>query len=224
MRPNYLSLDLDNTMYDYATSHRGAIHAATLEIGDRYSMPRETVTRLIHEARAEIKLRLGNVGASHSRLLYFKVVLEKLGVPNHLDFALQLEAIYWGNFLRAMRRASGLTELLEYSREKSIPVVIMTDLTAQIQIRKLASLGALDYIAGMICSEETGQDKPHGNFLEYAESNLKVKPGHWWVIGDDRLKDGGLAESFPSVEFFHVKKNSEGLPSLNAVLNNLVKS
>lgn len=219
-RPAFMVLDLDDTMYAYTPCHKAAIAVVEHAIVDRYSVPLATVQNLILQAKLETKKRLAPAAASHSRLLYFKLTLEKLGLVGHLDFALQLETTYWGNFLRNMVRAPGLTELLELCRQESIPVFVMTDLSAQIQIKKLSRLTVLDYISGLVSSEEVGADKPIGDFFSYADQYLGLPVGKGWVAGDDEFKDGGLAKA-SGCEFFLVERQRDGTPTLTDLYKNL---
>lgn len=222
-RPAFLAMDLDDTMYGYESCHRVAQAAAEQAISEKYSLDDGTVRELMTQARLDTKSRMGSLASSHSRLLYFKLTLEKLGLANHLDFALQLEASYWGNFLRAMTRSAGLTELLELCRQEAIPVYVMTDLTTQVQIKKLSRLDVLDYISGLVSSEEVGSDKPAGDFFAYARENLGLPAGSGWVVGDDSVKDGGLAEASAS-EFYLVERQTDGSPSLIGAFRKLVNA
>ena len=120
---------------------------------------------------------------------------------------MQLETTYWGNFVRAIQPAEGLHELLELTREHGIPVVVLTDLTTSIQIRKLHHLQCLEFITGLVSSEDVGGDKPNPKFITYSQSNLGIGQGHWWIIGDDFSKDGGLANAIPSSEFVDVSSS-----------------
>lgn len=220
-RPAFIAFDLDDTMYGYAVCHRAATEAAELAIADRYSLKLETIQEVFSQSRLATKKRLGKAAASHSRLLYFKLTLENLGLANHLDFALQLEATYWGTFIRKMVRAPGLTEVLELCRQEAIPVFVFTDLTTQIQIRKLSRLQVLDHISGLVTSEDVSEDKPGGDFFGYARSHLRLPEGRGWVVGDDLEKDGGLAKSTGN-DFFLVAKQLDNSPSLLAVHKKLV--
>lgn len=219
-RPAFIAMDLDDTMYHYDSCHKVAQTAAEHSIRDKYSIDGDTVRELMSQARLDTKSRLGTLASSHSRLLYFKLALEKLGLANHLDFALQLEASYWGNFLRAMTRSTGLTDLLELCREEVIPIYVMTDLTTQIQIKKLSRLEVLDYISGMVSSEEVVSDKPDGDFFGYARQHLGLPEGSGWVVGDDLIKDGGLAVASDS-QFLLVDRQSDGAPTLVPICKKL---
>jgi FMN phosphatase YigB (HAD superfamily) len=209
-RPDLVALDLDGTMYSYEPCHKSASLAVTEQVKNRLGINKTEWLAVYQQAKKEVKGRLGNLAASHSRLHYFKLSLEKLGLASHLDFAYQLETTYWGNFIREIKKVEGLDQFLEVTREHAIPVIVMTDLTTSIQIRKLHHLGVLEFVTGLITSEEVGGDKPNPEFVSYAQSNFGVAEGHWWVIGDDPVKDQGLALSVPSGEFINLSTRGGG--------------
>jgi putative hydrolase of the HAD superfamily len=208
-KPEVIVLDLDNTIYNYIPCHRAGTQAVENEVKNRLKLDPKEWSKTLESSRKEVKLRLGDVAASHSRLLYFKRTLENLGLPNHIDLAFQLETIYWGHFLRTMEKSPYVEEFLEVAREFAIPVVIATDLTTGIQIRKLHQLRINDFVAGLITSEETGCDKPGAEFISGIQQLLGKKPSRWLFIGDDQAKDGGLAKKVPDSDFVLVNPANE---------------
>jgi putative hydrolase of the HAD superfamily len=131
-------------------------------------------------------------------------MLEYLGMHSQIEVALQLESLYWGEFIRQMKKSNNLDRFLETAREKGIPVVVITDLTTGIQIRKLHKLGITDLLSGLVTSEEVGADKPDLRFRDYIMNQLGISGNHWWVVGDDKEKDGAFAGKLPSSDFLHV--------------------
>lgn len=196
--PTMIALDLDNTLYSYPSSHRDGMAQVASVMQNQLGLSREKWLPAFESARTQVKDRLGDTASSHSRLLYFKAMLEKLGVGSHLDLALQLESNYWQTFIRSMTLADGSLEFLELCRAKGIPVVIMTDLTLQVQLRKIIYLHLLTLIHAVVTSEETGADKPSIAFIDYARDVLGLDTSEVWVIGDDTVKDGGLAVALGS--------------------------
>lgn len=213
LAPQVIAVDLDNTMYAYAPCHQAAMHSVARELNSRLELSEAKWRPAFEESRLRVKSRLGQVASSHSRLAYFKGMLEILGMPNQLALALQLETLYWGEFIRRIAKADKLTDFLEVARERAIPVVVVTDLTTGIQIRKLHRLGLTDLISGLVTSEDTGSDKPSSAIQEYVTSQLGIHADHWWVVGDDQEKDKGLAASLPSCDFYHV--SGDGLSAMN---------
>jgi HAD superfamily hydrolase (TIGR01549 family) len=202
--PDLIALDLDNTMYAYEPCHRGAMSAVSHELQSRFDLPRAKWNIPYEQSRASVKSRLGEVASSHSRLAYFKGMLEYLGMQSQIEVALQLENLYWGEFIRQMKKSQNLDRFLETAREKGIPVVVITDLTTGIQIRKLHKLGITDMLSGLVTSEEVGADKPDLRFRDYIINQLGISGDYWWVVGDDKEKDGRFAQNLPNSDFLHV--------------------
>lgn len=223
--PSLIILDLDDTLYDYQKANRAGMEQAASLLKNQLGLASKEWLPLFQEARSEVKERLGETASSHSRLLYFKTLLEKLGVGGQLDLALQLENNFWQSFIRAMSPAHGSIEFLEVCRALGIPAVVMTDLTLQVQIRKLIYLNFLTLIHALITSEETGEDKPSVRFLHYAEKTLGLDTSDVWVIGDDELKDGGLADIARGT-FYHVNAtmgSRQNFPLLTKKLRGLAE-
>lgn len=221
--PNFIALDLDNTIYDYGTCHEAGLKAVLEHLSSNFQVNHKESRRYFEIARRNVKSRLSNTASSHSRLIYFKNMLELMQLPNLIALSALLEQTYWGHYLRSMQRAEGTLSLLEVARENAIPVVIMTDLTTQIQIKKLAHLELFDYLTGLITSEEVGADKPSSAFFQYAEQFFGLGEGHWWVIGDDDEKDKEMASLAKSANYLKVKRDFEGKPSMTHIAEELKK-
>ena len=213
VKPGAVALDLDNTMYEYEPCHSAAMAVVAGEIMNRLGIPKSNWIGAYEESRGDSKSRLGQTAASHSRLIYFKGMLEKLGLASQVDLALQLESLYWGEFIRNIQRADALVLFLELCRENAIPVVVVTDLTTGIQIRKLHKLKVIDLISGLVTSEDVGADKPASAHLNYIKNSIGIDASHWWVVGDDQLKDGGFAETTDGGVFIHI--SAEGKSSMD---------
>jgi len=218
--PTMIALDLDDTLYSYPSSHRNGMAQVASVMQNQLGLSREKWLPAFESARAQVKDRLGDTASSHSRLLYFKAMLEKLGIGSHLDLALQLESNYWQTFIRSMTLADGSLEFLELCRAKGIPVVVMTDLTLQVQLRKIIYLNLLTLIHAVVTSEETGADKPSAAFIQYARDVLRLDTSEVWVIGDDTLKDGGLAVGLGS-KFFHLSASKKSSHTFHKLIKTL---
>ncbi len=201
--PSLIALDLDNTLYNYEVANTAGMRSAAEVLNARLGIRQQDWQKEFDWARSDVKRRLGSSASSHSRLLYFKTMLEKLGVGGHFDLFLQLENSYWQSYFRAMAPTSGAKEFLENCRAIGLPVVLMSDLTLQVQLRKVLQLGFLTFIHGAITSEEVGGDKPNQLFIDYAKRNLGLETERIWVVGDDLDKDRLFAQSI-GADFFHV--------------------
>lgn len=188
-------LDLDDCLYDYSTAHSAGMSASMEQLSMRLGIESDALNNQFLKSRTEVKSFLGKTASSHSRLLYFKRTLEAMGLGSRADMALELETSYWGAFIRNMSPSEGSVEFLEVARELGVPVFIVTDMTLQVQIRKLMTLEVLPYLSGILSSEEVGADKPSGGFADQLVARFEADLDQAWVVGDDREKDGLLAES-----------------------------
>ena len=96
-----------------------------------------------------------------------QAMLENIGLGSQILIALDLEQTYWRTFLSNALIFKGVKEFLEDIRLSSIPTAIVTDLTSQIQFRKVIYFGLDHYFDYIVTSEEAGFDKPH-------ESSFKI--------------------------------------------------
>ena len=195
VRPACVLLDLDNTLYDYKVCNDAGMSAARALAQQALNLSPADFDTCFASARTELKARLGPTGASHSRLLYFQRTVERAGFGSQPFVVLQLEQAFWRAYLGAARLHPGVLDFLDDLRIAGVPSVIVTDLTAQIQMRKMILLGLDKYVEWLVTSEETGADKPAAIGFEIALAKLGGVEGPVWFIGDDPDADLAGAKS-----------------------------
>lgn len=183
--PHAVLLDTDNTLYAYDPSHKLAHEAVRAKVVKTFSISAAKFEDAYAEARRETKSRLHGSAASHSRLLYFQRMLELIGLGSQVLLALDLEQTYWRTFLSSAELFEDMKEFLDDLRLAGIPVAIVTDLTAQIQFRKIVYFGLDSYVDHIVTSEEAGHDKPHRAPFDLALGKLQPRGGRIWMIGDN---------------------------------------
>jgi putative hydrolase of the HAD superfamily len=190
-RPACVLLDLDHTLYDYPSCNAAGMNAAVALAHERLNIPASELLHAFDQARTELKARLGAQAASHSRLLYFQGMVERAGLASQPALALQLDQAFWRAYLEEARLFDQAHAFLNDLRLLAIPVIVVTDQLAQIQIRKLVALGLDGLVGGLVTSEETGQDKPAAvNFqLALAKAAKTTTGDPVWMIGDDPVRD-----------------------------------
>ena len=80
--------------------------------------------------------------------------------------------------------------------ELNIQTAIVTDLTSQIQFRKIIFFGLEDLFDFIVTSEESGFDKPNKASFRLAIEKLEVPPSKCWMIGDNLKADIKGANEF----------------------------
>ena len=203
--PSAVVIDIDNTLYPYTPSHLAAAKATEEKACGLLGVKPDRLQAAFAEARSRIKRQLGDTASSHSRLLYYQGTIESLGLGSQPLAALDLEQTYWRRFLAEAKLFPGAKEFVRDLRSAGIATAVLTDLTAQIQFRKLIYFGLETYFDVIVTSEETGIDKPSGATFQLVLEKLGVPAAETWIIGDDAAKDiaGGAAAGMVTLQKRH---------------------
>lgn len=187
--------DLDDTLYgDFDTCDRLGLQAAGRYAEQAIGIPAAKAAEAMHGGRLQLRGVLRDEPESHDRTLFAKLGLEALGV-NPIPHAEAMHEAYWKAVLDNMVLREGVLELLTRLKAAGIPVGICTNMTADIQMRKLCRLGLADVCGNLITSEEAGRDKPHPEIFQLALRRLHVPAEQTLMVGDNLNHDvrGALA-------------------------------
>lgn len=184
-KPTLVVFDLDDTLYSYQDCNQAGNKALFSLGASETGVSLENFEKVFSEARETVKVRLGKTGSSHSRLLYIHEALSQLGFANQPSLALSLEQEFWREYLLAMKLRPGAEDLLLSLRFNHIPIALVTDLTLQIQLRKLVFLKLESFFDVVIASEEASGDKStFSPFDLLAERSPKEWLKYVWFVGD----------------------------------------
>jgi len=209
VKPKAIIFDTDNTLYSYSPAHKSAINAVVCKAVEILKVDKKTFIEAYNRSRDEIKKQLGNTASSHSRLLYFQRTIENLGFNTRIFLVLDLEQTYWREFLATTRLFPGVKYFLYQLKDAGIKTANITDLTAQIQFRKMVYFGLDEYFDYVVTSEEAGADKPNIKPFSMALQKLKVHPQETWMIGDSISCDIKGANRVDIVSFQVNKSNKK---------------
>lgn len=187
--PSAVIFDTDNTLYPYDPAHEAADKAVTRKATTLLGVSEEEFQEAFARARKETKERLGPTASSHSRLLYFQRTIELLGHRTRILSTLDLEQTYWRVFLAHSRLFPGVVDFIRNLKNEGIVTANITDLTAQIQFRKMVYFGLDEYFDYVVTSEEANRDKPDPRPFELALQKLGIPPQRIWMIGDSAAND-----------------------------------
>jgi len=206
--PDAFLFDTDNTLYPYDPAHVAAQKAVCDKVVNTLAITPEQFDKAFKEARDQVKARLKHTAASHSRLLYLQRMLEIMGLGSQVLLALDFEQTYWRTFLSNAVLFKGVKELLDDIRLLGIPTAIVTDLTAQIQFRKIVYFGLDHYFDYIVTSEEAGFDKPHEAPFKIALEKMRPEGDCIWMIGDNPVND--ILGSREKINAVTLQKNHAG--------------
>ena len=182
-RPELAIFDLDNTLYDFEIANASGQAALNSFLSQHLGRTEKEISHLLEESRQRIKARLGSTASSHSRLLYIRDLLVQLNIHTNAAFALECEQVFWREYLKKMQLFPGVEELFSVLRLAKTRLVLVTDLSSQIQLRKLAWLGLDKTFEVIVTSEEAGGDKKTG-LPEVLLGDLVLPVGETWSVGD----------------------------------------
>lgn len=221
--PDAFLFDTDNTLYPYDPAHAAAQSAVREKVAKTFSISQDDFDKAFNQARTEVKSRLKHTASSHSRLLYLQRMLEIMGLGSQVLLALDFEQTYWRTFLSNAILFDGVKEMLDDIRLLGIPTAIVTDLTAQIQFRKVVYFGLDHYFDYIVTSEEAGFDKPHEAPFQIALQKMRPRGDCIWMIGDNPINDiKGAREKINSVTLQKVHDGvvvGEGSCEADAIFN-----
>lgn len=206
-RPKAIIFDTDNTLYSYLPAHRAALKLVKSKAVELLGVGEEDFMKAFDASRKEVKDQLGPTASSHSRLLYFQKTIEHLGMGTKIFLTLDLEQTYWREFLAHARLFPGVKDFLMQLHKDKVKTANITDLTAQIQFRKMVYFDLDNLFDYVVTSEEAGSDKPSREPFQLALNKLNIDAKDIWVIGDDLQSDiyGGKKFGMATMQMNHSK-------------------
>lgn len=196
-----LLLDLDDTLYGYPPCEAAGRARLAELAGQRLQIEPVAFAAAYDRARHAVKARCGGP-SNHSRLLYLHELLHELGAPLH--HATPLEHAFWQAYLAVAALRPGAIEMLDAFRATGGKIAIVTDLTLDVQLQKLAHFGLLDRVDALVTSEEVGFDKPHRAAFDLGAARLGLSLAECAMAGDSDAKDGAGARAL-GLPFFLIR-------------------
>ena len=181
--------DLDNTLYDYKPVHEKALNEVYKILKKEIEISHKEFLKLFKISRAEINRELAGTASSHNRVLYFQRLVEKSHNTIESNVVLKLYNAYWDNFLKNVKLKKGVIQTLKKLKQLNIKTAIISDLTTNIQLRKMSKLGITPLIDVLVTSEEAGSEKPNPIMFLLALNKLSVLPSDAIMVGDNPIND-----------------------------------
>lgn len=199
-------LDIDNTIYHYESCHKPSLDILIKELVKLLSSSEEIIKKEFFNSRKIVNKRLYDTASSHSRFLYIQLTIEKILGDSDFYNTIKLEKLYWDIFLEKMELNADAKKFILKCNEKNIPICCLTDLTAEIQFRKVLNLNLENNIKYIVTSEEVGIEKPNKKMFQNALEKLRLSSDQVIMIGDNVNKDISGAEEM-GITSYLVKSN-----------------
>ena len=196
-------MDLDHTLYDYPVCNKAGLKVVFKRLSEEFNTSPEDIEKKFYEARKSVKIDLIGTSSSHSRLLYIKKLVEMLEGRTNPGLTLELYDLFWNEYFNNMVLFDYVKDCLEFCKSKKIKLVIVTDLTTSIQLKKILSLGIEKYFDFIVTSEEVGKEKPSPYIYYIAMDRLNCMPEEIIMVGDDFEKDVAGAKNL-GIKAYHI--------------------
>jgi len=188
-------IDLDNTLYQYEPCHQHALLNCFKNFSE-FKISFQDFAELYKKHRDQVTKLLLPQGACRSRFFAFLHLFEELKSSQSYVKALHLDKIYWDSFISVMKPDDNARNFLDTCKSKDLPICVVTDMLATIQVRKIQKLRLENIVDFLVTSEEVGSEKPSSIIFETALKKLNLTKDDVVMIGDDKEKDVFGARKF----------------------------
>jgi len=188
MSKNYkfIFFDLDRTLWDFETNSLLTFkeiykNRELYNIFPDFNSFIKTY-KIINEDLWE-KYRKGEITKLELRTNRFLLTLNKFNV-NDIELAKNIGNDYINESPKKKEVFPHTYEILDYLYPK-YNLIILTNGFKEVQTSKLKNCQLNKYFSKLICSEDTGYQKPNPKIFQYALSSLNAKKAESIMVGDD---------------------------------------
>ena len=162
---------------------------------ENLGIAKEDLEKYVAEARVKADDRAGrDYAVNHNRLVRFQCMLETLGKPV-FPYAYEMYNLYWDTLIDQIIPSPGIEELMKELKQRGIYIGIGSNMTSDVQYRKILKLGLGKYIDGIVTSEEAGAEKPHRKIFDLCVEKAGVAMEESVFIGDSIAHDVNGAQN-----------------------------
>ncbi len=208
MKKKLLLIDIDDTICNSSEAYKKALKKCYLFLKRKYPiLDEKTFIKNYEKARKEIHSKLKGTASMHNRFLYFQKMFENFGFNIKPDTLDEITEIYWSETCKNLKLFSHVKETLKIVKENNIKVGVVSNLLADVQIKKLKKLKISQYIDFIVTSEEAGKEKPDKPIFLLALREANAKPSETIMVGNSIEDDviGANKAGITSVLFSKTK-------------------
>lgn len=207
-RNKAIFFDLDNTLYEYQPCNEAGKNAVFNFLSKRLGKKTRQISSVYSKSRNKVHKDLTNLAASHSRLFYIQKTVEEITGQTDVNLILQAHNLFWKSYFNKMKLRPGVLGLLKKIKSKKIKLVIISDLSGEIQMQKIKKLGLSKIIDLLVTSEEVGVEKPDPKMVHRALQKTKLNKDQVLIIGDSESRDKAVAKK-AKIEYQELSANNQ---------------
>jgi len=214
----HLFFDLDNTLWDFDTSSRLAMHKTFMH----YQLDRQcALFPFFFDTYSRINILLwdeykkGKLIKKELVRQRFQMTFDEMNITG-ID-AVSVNTFYLEEMPHQGRLMPGAEEMLVYLKKRGYTLFIITNGFREVQYKKLEVAGIAKFFEKVFISEEIKATKPSREIFEYAVKSANARKNRCMMIGDDFDADivGAISFNMDAVYF-----NPKKLPVGGTIINN----
>lgn len=201
----YLFIDLDDTLWDFHSNAKLSLNDVFIQekLHERF-LNFETFYEIYSKRNIELWTQYGQglitkEFLSTERFLY---PLRKVGI-NDAELATNMNAQFLDILATKTELMPYALEVLEYFKEKQIPVTLISNGFVEVQYRKLRNSHIEHYFTHVVLSEMVGALKPNSEIFDYALKLNNASKEEALMVGDSFEADieGAIASGIDAAYF-----------------------
>ncbi|MFT4312815.1 MAG: HAD family hydrolase [Candidatus Woesearchaeota archaeon] len=181
--------DLDNTLYPYHENHVRGVKAAHKIYTKKYRCSFASFLQKFMYYEEQNNKLLPKQAAAHDRRLFFQHMFEKEHNKIEYRMVLDMYEAYWHAMIKGIKLDAGVRKLFKWLKKHDIKIGLITDLTVDVQFRKIIHTKLEDAFDVIVTSEEAGIEKPHKKIFQLCLKKLGSRPQKSIMIGDNFQRD-----------------------------------
>ncbi len=186
---NHIFFDLDNTLWDFEKNSKNAMHITFKEFFREDQFVFEHFFDTYSEINKQLwdKYRKGEIFKKdliYERFNQTFIACQLTGAKPEDMNTLYLEEMANQKVLK-----DGVSEALQYLKNKNYVLHIITNGFKEVQNKKLETSGLLPFFTNIFVSEDVKVPKPDSQIFEYAIKSSNAKKSASLMIGDDFFVD-----------------------------------
>jgi putative hydrolase of the HAD superfamily len=197
--PQFLILDLDDTILDYSAPAEKIWPRLYREYAPRLKLPVERLQQAVDESRRWYwsdadRFREGRLDLKRARRIFVRDALAKIGRSEEAlgdrmadEFTREREIV--------VQPFDGAIDALTLFEAHGAKMVLLTNGESSMQRAKIERFGLARFFESIRIESETGIGKPDPRAHRAALAALDAPPQHAWMIGDDWEYDVAPAQA-----------------------------
>lgn len=202
-------IDIDDTITNSSECYPFGRTVTEEFLAKKLQVTVEEIHTARDESRKDVNTRGHGNSSSHSRHLYIEDAIRRVTWKHHVRLAQEAHELYRATVIPLMKLEPGVDDFFIFLKKNKTKIVLISDMTHDIQVKKLIHLKVVDTLDLLVTSEVAFCEKPDKGIFEYIFALVwETDPKKYFMVGDSLSRDitGAIAIGIPHENIRHKKK------------------